>query len=124
MPSGDYYIEFDVSTSTTAGASSYTFTSQGAGTGLDDSEANASGVTPSFTFDASTGDDLTHDAGLLPVADIGNYVWVDSDGDGLQDANESGVENVSVTLIDNATGMAVSTVFTDANGEYLSLIHI
>ncbi len=34
----------------------------------------------------------------LVVADIGNYVWLDENGDGVQDAGEAGIANVIVTL--------------------------
>ena len=118
IPSGDYYIEFDPSTSTTPGASTYPFTDAGQGNGADDSEADANGQTPTFAFDATMGDDLTHDAGLVPSADIGNFVWIDSDGDGLQDPSEVGLENVTVILYDGG-GMPIDTVYTDSNGEYL-----
>ena len=53
VPSGDYFITYDTSTSTTPGANSYPFTQTGG-----DSEADASGQGPSFTFDATIGDDL------------------------------------------------------------------
>ncbi len=32
------------------------------------------------------------------LGSIGNYVWLDEDGDGDQDAGESGIPNVLVTL--------------------------
>ena len=119
MPSGDYYIEFDASTSTTPGAAMYDFTTAGNGDGTDDSEADTNGQTPTFSFDASMGDDMTHDAGLLPVANIGDTVWIDTNGDGIQDPNEVGVEGVIVTLYDAVTMMPVGNVMTDANGNYL-----
>ena len=118
VPSGDYYIDFDASTSTTPGASDYGWAEAGQGDGTNDSEVDPSGSTPSFSFDAESGDDLTHDAGLTPVADIGNFVWIDTDGDGLQDPSEMGIENVTVILYD-AGGNPVDTAYTDANGEYV-----
>lgn len=51
-----------------------------------------------------------------PNRTIGDFVWVDTDGDGIQDAGEPGIENVSVTL----TGPGgVQTTTTDADGLYL-----
>ncbi len=35
---------------------------------------------------------------LWPPAVVGNYVWLDEDGDGDQDAGEAGIPNVPVTL--------------------------
>jgi len=119
LPSGDYYIEFDLSTVTSPGVSDYLFTMSGAGDGTNDSEADANGVTPSFSFDATMGDDLTHDAGIVPAADLGSFVWVDTDGDGVQDPSEVGLANVQVILYDATTGLPLDTVLTDANGMYL-----
>lgn len=49
--------------------------------------------------------------------EIGNYVWIDADGDGIQDPEELPLANISVTLYD-ANGDSLTTVQTDANGEY------
>ncbi len=35
---------------------------------------------------------------VIPPAVVGNYVWLDEDGDGDQDAGEAGIPNVMVTL--------------------------
>jgi len=58
---------------------------------------------------------------VLLTSSIGDYVWVDEDGDGDQDAGEPGIPNVRVTLTGtNMDGGAVSLVtYTDANGRYL-----
>ncbi len=58
---------------------------------------------------------------VIPPAVIGNYVWLDEDGDGDQDAGEAGIPNVLVTLTGTDTfGNPVSlTTYTDANGGYL-----
>lgn len=55
---------------------------------------------------------------------IGNRVWSDTDGDGIQDAGENGVQNVSVQLWadTNGDGVAdtqVGTATTDSNGNYV-----
>ncbi|MGB3006161.1 MAG: SdrD B-like domain-containing protein, partial [Chitinophagaceae bacterium] len=63
--------------------------------------------------------DLTVDAGLFkPRAVIGNYVWADSDNDGIQDANEIPASGILVSLIDGG-GNVVAVAVTDANGGYL-----
>ncbi len=54
---------------------------------------------------------------VLPQSTIGNYVWVDENGDGYQDAGEPGIPNVTVQLTD-AEGNTVTTV-TDSNGGYI-----
>ncbi|MEM7393863.1 MAG: SdrD B-like domain-containing protein, partial [Verrucomicrobiota bacterium] len=57
------------------------------------------------------------DAGFFLPASIGNRVWEDLDGDGLQDAGEPGVAGVSVTLYDADTNM-VSNATTDGSGAF------
>jgi len=49
--------------------------------------------------------------------EIGNLVWLDLDGDGIQDPGETPLEGVTVTLYDDQ-GNVVATTTTDANGEY------
>ena len=58
------------------------------------------------------------DFGYRGSAAIGNYVWVDENSDGVQDAGEAGIPNVVVELYDTNGTLVASTV-TDANGEYL-----
>jgi hypothetical protein len=47
---------------------------------------------------------------------IGNRVWRDTDGDGVQDANENGIQNVTVRLYQGST--QISSAVTDASGHY------
>jgi hypothetical protein len=63
---------------------------------------------------------LTVDAGVrrTPVATVGNRVWDDANGNGLQDAGEAGIPGVIATLYNNA-GVAVGSAVTDANGNWL-----
>ncbi|MBL1193032.1 MAG: sortase [Chloroflexi bacterium] len=101
VAAGDYFVEFD-DTTLPAG---YGFTQQNVG-GDDtidsdvnpDSTATDFGVTLEFNFPA-TADDLTWDAGLVQLAELGNYVWEDDNTNGLQDEAASfGVNGVTVTL--------------------------
>ena len=50
--------------------------------------------------------------------EIGNYVWEDSDGDGIQDACESGISSVVVELYDASGTALIASTTTDANGQY------
>jgi len=62
-----------------------------------------------------------HDGGVLflqPIA-IGDFVWVDTDQDGVQDAGEPGQPGVSVELHADLDGSLVATATTDANGLYM-----
>ena len=43
---------------------------------------------------------MTIDAGFIPVANIGDFVWVDANQDGLQNFGETVVPGVLVSLFD------------------------
>jgi hypothetical protein len=51
-------------------------------------------------------------------AALGNYVWIDANGNGRQDATEQGVGGVTVTLYDG-TNTPISSAVTDASGFYM-----
>ena len=48
---------------------------------------------------------------------IGDRVWSDQDGDGIQDVGEAGLAGVTLTLRD-ASGSIVDTTTSDADGDY------
>ncbi|MBP6431896.1 MAG: T9SS type A sorting domain-containing protein [Ferruginibacter sp.] len=88
------------------------------------SDANVTtGVTGVYTLVAGE-KNMSVDAGYYstqPAANVGalgDKVWNDLDGDGVQDANEPGVAGITVTLY-NSLGVAVATTTTDINGNYL-----
>jgi protocatechuate 3,4-dioxygenase beta subunit len=83
------------------------------------SDANpATGRTTGIVLSAGEVD-LTVDAGLFkPRAVIGNYVWVDTNGNGLQDSNEPPASGIVVSLIDG-NGNVVAVAITDGTGHYL-----
>ncbi|NJM40380.1 MAG: DUF11 domain-containing protein [Anaerolineae bacterium] len=56
------------------------------------------------------------DAGVVKPAGLGDFVWVDVNRDGKQDASESGVPGVVVTLY--ASGQPIGTATTNASGYY------
>ncbi len=56
---------------------------------------------------------------------VGDYVWLDSDHDGIQDAAEAGIPNVTLDLtgpdgkaVTSITGATVPPTTTDADGHY------
>ncbi|WP_344031512.1 SdrD B-like domain-containing protein, partial [Leucobacter iarius] len=51
-----------------------------------------------------------------PVS-VGDFVWSDTNRNGVQDAGEAGIPNVTVRLL-NASGTQIATRVTDANGFY------
>jgi uncharacterized repeat protein (TIGR01451 family) len=61
---------------------------------------------------------LTIDAGLYERAQIGDTVWFDVNGNGIQDEINTGASGVTVRLLDQ-DGDLVATTTTDIAGEYL-----
>lgn len=60
------------------------------------------------------------DIEILQVAvpiEIGNYVWLDKNCNGIQDADESGIAGISLSLYDKNCRKIGSTI-TDINGNY------
>lgn len=55
----------------------------------------------------------------LARSSIGDRVWYDLDGDGLQDPGEPGLAGVRVRLIDPRDGRILESTWTGADGEYL-----
>jgi SdrD B-like domain/Secretion system C-terminal sorting domain len=53
-----------------------------------------------------------------PMGSIGNFVWNDTNKNGLQDGGETGVANVTIQL-KNCNGTVLKTTTTDANGFYI-----
>lgn len=94
----------------------YLATTADVGDDAGDSDIGASGATAQFTVRG--GEKLTTiDAGLYRAASLGNKVWYDCDGDGIQDSGEAGIGGARVTLLDGA-GKALATTTTDCNGLY------
>ncbi|MCB0046973.1 MAG: discoidin domain-containing protein [Caldilineaceae bacterium] len=97
-------------------------------TDVADSDAVMSGTTAVITYTTGTAGENNHglDIGfnILPAA-IGNYVWLDENNDGYQDAGERGIPNVEVILtppanidLGNGLGQPITTI-TDSHGGYL-----
>ncbi len=112
LASGDYYLTF---TNPPAG---FTLTSidQGGNDALDsDADPANGGKTATFTLGISATDN-TRDAGFTATG-VGDFVWLDTDEDGLQDIGENGVPGIDVEIkIDG--GASVATTTTDAEGYY------
>jgi len=92
-----------------------------------DSDVNVdSNKTISTTLDANESD-MSWDMGIYKPATIGDKVWDDINGDGIQDGTEVGVKDVTVTLYDSScnvvatdeNGVNIPTQTTDVNGNYL-----
>jgi hypothetical protein len=109
LPAGSYTV-------TVATPASYTASPSNQG---GDPAKDSNGSPASVTLAAFNTVNLTIDFGFVPVAaptgQIGDYVWEDEDGDGVQDATETGMSGLTVTL----SGPVNATTTTDANGAYL-----
>ena len=80
-------------------------------TAATDSDANpGTGVAPGFNITSGTTDN-THDVGLYKPVSIGDYTWVDVNGNGQQDSGEPALAGVTVKLLDG-TGHLVATTTT------------
>ena len=119
VPSGTYFVIFDKPTGST-------FSPTGAGTISTDSDADATGKSGKITIDASkqVGDPARNnkdiDAGLIPnKGTIGDFVFIDSNGNNKQNAGEPGLSNVTVELYDGTGTTKLQTKVTDINGVYL-----
>ncbi|MCB0125116.1 MAG: carboxypeptidase regulatory-like domain-containing protein, partial [Caldilineaceae bacterium] len=114
LPPGDYYVTFTL-------PAGYRISPQDAGDNdeLDSDVDPTTGRTVVTTLEAGEYDpswDLGLTLNTLP-ASIGDYVWYDSDGNGIQDEEELGVPGIVVTLY-RADGTVVATTRTDADGHY------
>ncbi|MGB9738108.1 SdrD B-like domain-containing protein, partial [Chloroflexus sp.] len=102
----------------------YLFTTADQGDDIGDSDANIAGAMPTTTLESAE-EDLTWDAGLYRPATIGDRVWRDTNGNGVQDAGEAGIDGVVVTL--NGTtgvGVVVNQITTTAGGGLYSFTNL
>jgi len=118
---GDYHIEFSLIDNN---GTVYVASPQSITTGADDtndSDINATGVTRVESL-VSGEQNRDYDAGLYIPVSIGDFVWSDSDGDGIQDIGEMGLSDVNVTLLrteDNGTITTIGSQDTNSSGGYL-----
>ena len=103
VPSGCYTVQFVV-------PAGYVFTSQ-----AHDSAVDSQGNTLQFTLASGT-IDLKQNAGLVKTAHLGDYVWVDANGNGLQDNGETGINGVTVELWNPSGAVHVGTTTTITGG--------
>ena len=94
----------------------------GAGTLTTDS-SNGSATSTTLTVNGSS--DTSLDFGFIPTVAVGDFVWVDTNGDGVQSAGEPGIHGVQLAItdsngdpVDDVLGAPVAAATTDADGEY------
>ncbi|MGB5049331.1 MAG: SdrD B-like domain-containing protein [Caldilineaceae bacterium] len=108
---GSYTVTFEA-------PGGYVFSLSGAGGDpAKDSNPNSSGQTGTIVM-TSGQTDTTIDAGLYQPASIGDRVWDDLNGNGVQDGGEPGLKNVVVKLYKPGNPNPVATTATDTNGNY------
>ncbi len=110
LPNGTYKVDFET-------PNNYSPTTPNVGNDALDSDGPADALAI-----ISDGNNLTVDQGFYrteqPKYNVGDKVWEDTNKDGIQDDNEPGIANVTVTLKD-ADGNIIGTEVTDENGKYL-----
>jgi basic membrane lipoprotein Med (substrate-binding protein (PBP1-ABC) superfamily) len=122
LPSATYAVEFKAPVGTT-------FVTANTGDDNLDSDAGTNGKTGAIVIDATqpagspARDNRSVDAGVkdpapIQYGSIGDYVWFDTNKDGLQTSGEPPVKGIKVQLTD-ASGNVLETTTTDANGKYL-----
>ncbi len=82
------------------------------------------GGEPTDDGDGNPSSNLTLDFGFKPsvvpgTAALGDYVWIDTNNNGLQDDTELGVPDVRVNLYRSGGNSPISTTTTLSNGLYL-----
>ena len=117
-----------VATATTSGDGNYTFSNLTAGN-YSVRVAPPAGFTPTYDLDGvatpnvaaftlAAGASRTDvDFGYRGTASVGDRVWLDSNGNGAQDAGEAGINGVTVQLLDAANNV-VATTTTSGDGNY------
>ena len=90
-----------------------------------DGTLDSDGLTTPVTNLSPGESDQTLDLGLIRPASLGDYVWYDTNGDGIQSGSETGVAGVTATLTDGSGdpvvdifGSPVNPVNTNALGFY------
>ncbi|CAN5909810.1 hypothetical protein BH11PSE8_BH11PSE8_00740 [soil metagenome] len=118
LAAGQYQVTFTRPTG-------YSFTAQDYGNDATDSDVNENGVSQVVTL-VNGQANMTVDAGLLSNAMLGDRIWYDTNGNGIQDTGETGVAGVTVQLraagTDGVLGTAddvYRSTTTNASGNYV-----
>jgi hypothetical protein len=117
---GDYEVRVASNPTNTAILGDYVITSLGPNPGQNDNnqvDPDAPAPYP-VTLPTNTSTNFTADFGYTNPGLIGDFIWWDIDGDGIQDPGEPGIPNVTVNLKDG-TGATIGTVVTGPNGDYI-----
>lgn len=85
-----------------------------------DRAADSNSIPTTTTLSANNPNDLTLDFGYVAPcqASLGNFVWLDTNANGIQEAGELGLRGVTVQLL-NGLGALITSATTDNGGGYL-----
>jgi len=120
LAAGEYYLMFVLPE-----GNNFTAMDQGADDEMDSDADPATGRTENITL-GENDTQLDWDAGTNMTAaveqaegnaTIGDFVWNDTDANGIQDEGEEGIPGVTLTLTDG-TDIAINETTTDENGNY------
>jgi len=107
LDAGGYFVDIDESTL------------PGTGLALTSGDPVATPTLITLAGRTSATENLTADAGFSPSSGyaLGNRVWSDADGDGVQDPGEAGIGDVDITV--TGTGCAPCRATTDESGFWI-----
>ncbi len=122
LPAGQHYTVTIDAAASTGPLTGYVPTLTGQGTTATDS-STGSATSTDLTTDGSS--DPTLDFGYVKPVKVGDFVWKDTNGDGIQTPGEPGIDGVVITITDAAghpvtdlNGNPVGPQTTDTNGFY------
>ena len=126
LPDETYYFVYTETPWTAAGDVVRAITLQDQGTEATDSDADRiSGTSSSVVLSGGSQMEVDLDLGLVLVTAIGDFVFEDTNGDGLSDG-EPGIAGVTVSLLDgtgagalDTDGNPVAPTATDGAGNYI-----
>ncbi len=107
---GKYKLHFKLPKGTTV-------TKKGVGGNDKDSDIDANGTTELITLTSNEKrNDI--DAGFMQNGSIGDFIWLDANTNGIQDADEKGVSDITVELLDESLKPTGKSVKSDKDGHY------
>jgi hypothetical protein len=112
LVSGQYSVQFGAPSGYVATAAN-----QGSDDSVDSDADPNTGITA--VVNLAPGEvNNTVDAGFYKLASLGDFVWNDTNANGIQDPGEAGISGVTVRLLDGSGNDLNRTTTTNANGGY------
>lgn len=93
---------------------SYRWSNGSTTSGIDSLDGGAYSVTITDANQCTT----TCEFEIVPLSGLGDFVWIDADRDGIQDAGELPIADITVWLRDE-TGLEIDSTTTDSSGIYI-----